>query len=103
MKHKTLIAIAVGSVLGAALPAAYAVGEQPVTAPSPENQQQQQAAVVGGSGTRAATPQTTATQNGPSDRSDRQADGGDRAHDQGDVSRDKADIRSDRKDIKREL
>src|SRR6202140_3061279 len=80
MKHTTLIAIAVGSVLGAALPAAYADGEQPVTAPSPENQQQQQA--------------------GPSDSSWRQADRGDRANDQGDVSRDQADIRSDRRDIK---
>ena len=72
MKHTTLIAIAVGSVLGAALPAAYADGE-PVTAPSPENQQRQHAAVVGDSDTQAATPQAAATQDGPSNVASPQA------------------------------
>ena len=79
MEHRTLIAIAVGAVLGAALPGAYADGEQPVPAPSPDDQQQQQ-----------ATPQATVPQTGPSGSSERRADRGDRANDQGDVSRDKA-------------
>ena len=88
MKHTTLIAIAVGSVLGARLPAAYADGEQPVIAPSPENQQQQQAAVVGSGD----------TQNGPSDGADRQPDRGEIASDRDD----NGDMRPDRRDFDRD-
>ena len=40
MHRKSLIAIAVGSILGAALPQAYAADQQPAAAPSQTNPQQ---------------------------------------------------------------
>jgi hypothetical protein len=76
MKRNNFIAVAVGTIMGAALSSAYA-DEQ--FAPTPDNQQANQPA-----------PNT-----GDSDRHDM-------TRDRRDIDRDQADIRADRQDIRRD-
>jgi len=75
MKRNTLLAIAVGSILGAALPQAYADNDVPKAATSEDNQQH---------------------------NTDRSADQRDRVEDRRDIKRDQADIRADQKDLQRD-
>ena len=48
MKHKTLIAMTVGSILAATLPVAWADAQQPQMTPDQDNPPQQQTPVSGG-------------------------------------------------------
>ena len=106
MKRTTLIAIAVGSILGTALPGAYAQqappgSQQPIPAP------QVITPAAGKAG--ASAPQTSpsvaqAEPAGPlptaqaAGQADSNSDA-DKGSDKSDVQRDKADMRADRKDI----
>src|ERR1700761_3236913 len=97
MKRTTLIAIAVGSILGAALPGAYAQETSPDQQRLPTPQANppavgtagpsapQTAPVVGQAGPAAQTPAPAVGQAGPNP-----------ATDQANIQRDKADIHADR-------
>jgi hypothetical protein len=108
MHRKTLIAIAVGSILGTALPRAYAAaGQQPAAAgqqPAPalsQDNQQQAAASANAEGTL-VPPQTGMAQDERSHADNRDTSQGDAAKDQRDVVRDRRDIKTDRKDVTRD-
>src|SRR5215469_17184674 len=103
MKYNTLIAFAVGSILGAAMPSAYADGD-----PAAQTQDNQQPAANGQAGTLQSGPGQT-VQPGAADRDDARGQSdrqGQSANEQGDNARDKvrdrADITSDRRDLRKD-
>src|SRR5579864_8335499 len=93
MKRKSLIALAVGSIIGAALPGAYADTNPPGVTMDQSAQGNSQQSAPGS--TVVGTPSTS--QSAPS------AQGGDDvARDQRDISKDQGDIKSDRRDIRKD-
>src|SRR5262249_12105590 len=107
MTYRTLLKIATGSLLAAALPCAYADGD-PTGAASTVSQQQ--AAVSSGAGvdaqaqatpTTQGIPQATVPQDGQGDqgRHDRDANARD---DDRDSAHDRTDLHKDRKDLSKD-
>lgn len=96
MKHSSLIAIAVGSILGTALPLAYADGNQPAAAPGYQNQQQAVDAQGGSSQAAAERDWQTANTGSSAGRADVANDQAERK----DVQRDRADTRADDRDLR---
>src|SRR6266704_1404181 len=78
MRHNTLLAIAVGSILGAALPQAYADNDTPSAATSQDNRDR------------------------ANDQRDIKRDQTDIRADQKDLERDRADLHADRQDLRRD-
>src|SRR5258708_9269548 len=93
MHRKALIAIAVGSTLGAALSQAYAADQQSTGTPSQINPQQA-AHPAEEADVQVVTPPAGAAQSGRS-QVDRNADRADVAKDQRDIALDKAAINAD--------
>ena len=108
MKRNNIIAIAVGTIMGAALSAAYADEQFELT---PDNQQVNQPAPntganaggqvnrFGGNADRGNAHQSGQQQSG---QPDRDGDHHDMTRDRRDIGRDQADIRADRQDIRRD-
>ena len=110
MKRNKLIAIAVGTIMGAALSSAYA-DQPPVPAPNSPQATQQATPVnpapFGPSSADSDDRQTGGQQPAAkapthSGQADSNGDRRDIAKDEHDIARDRADIRSDRRDIYRD-